>query len=43
MWLQKVLNFIYQFDKLVNDYDEYANMPLEEKLIGANMVKYIKS
>ena len=40
--MQKMLIFIYQFDKLVNDYEEYASMPLEDKLVGVNMVKYIK-
>jgi hypothetical protein len=44
--MQKLLAFIYQFDKLINDcndYDEYVSTPLEEKLMGVNMLKYIKS
>ena len=39
----KLVSFICQFQKLVNQYDEYGSMALEDKMVGKNMVQYIKA
>ena len=39
---QKLTSFIDLFQKMCGEYDDYSTMPLEERMIGINLEKYIK-